>query len=169
MCTGICWNLRCYQCEGVVMKDTRVSGHVCYEARQNGKRGCCRTGVEYTFYDRIARELCIACELRFPISKLNADTCDEAMSETRIGYHREDDDIDDNRGHDPKNKMLNTENKEHDYEDEKYGSKDEYEGLEDSDYCEDWTDTDDVQDSDDEEGGVLLMVEYEDGASQVSS
>ncbi|KAI0120362.1 hypothetical protein F4776DRAFT_633906 [Hypoxylon sp. NC0597] len=197
MCTGVCWNLRCYQCEGIVMKDTKISGHNCHEARRKGKRGCCKTGVELTFYDRIVRELCIACELRFQISKLDAETCDEAMSETRIGYHRESDDclkamlngqskllvIHDNEGHDSKDKRQDTENEEynpeievynprndeHDPKNDEQDLKNEHEELDDSESSEDLMDTDDDEYSDDEEGGVSLTEESEDGTYQVET
>ncbi|KAI1104069.1 hypothetical protein F4804DRAFT_308141 [Jackrogersella minutella] len=86
MCTGICWVYRCCGCGTVVLKDTSVGGHTCHEARHNRKKGCCRTGVEFVFYERVAREACLLCEVGEEIGRLDADTCDEACSETRVGY-----------------------------------------------------------------------------------
>ncbi|KAI1468839.1 uncharacterized protein F4812DRAFT_348307 [Daldinia caldariorum] len=63
MCTGTCWVYGCRRCGGTVHKDTSVAGHTCKTARRNRSRGCCRTGVEYTYYGKRSEELCAMCEL----------------------------------------------------------------------------------------------------------
>ncbi|KAI1804182.1 hypothetical protein F4811DRAFT_553187 [Daldinia bambusicola] len=63
MCTGTCWVYGCRRCGGTVHKDTSVAGHTCNAARRNRRRGCCRTGVEYTFYGKRSEELCALCEI----------------------------------------------------------------------------------------------------------
>ncbi len=75
----------------MLLKDLSVSGHTCKVARRIGRRGCCRTGVEFRYYDKDANELCIMCEVEEVIAELNAETCDEAYSETRVGYNRDGD------------------------------------------------------------------------------
>ncbi|CAJ2512198.1 Uu.00g052130.m01.CDS01 [Anthostomella pinea] len=82
MCTGIAHNLKCRACGTTIMKlRDATPGYTCREARAKGRRGVCRKGVEYAFYDRISDELCLMCELfsgdgnEMPCS---VEACDEA-------------------------------------------------------------------------------------------
>ncbi|KAI0380151.1 hypothetical protein F5Y04DRAFT_289697 [Hypomontagnella monticulosa] len=86
MCTSAAWRYCCKNCAVVVYVDRHVSWHTCRGARAVGKRGVCRTGVVTDFYDKDAEELCVMCELQDEILALGAETCDEAQSETRVGY-----------------------------------------------------------------------------------
>ncbi|KAI8962310.1 hypothetical protein F5Y11DRAFT_195548 [Daldinia sp. FL1419] len=81
MCTGTCWVYRCRQCTGILYKDTGVSGHTCNAARGNRIRGCCRTGVEYTFFSKLSDELCVLCGLGVELEAVDADVCDVAEAE----------------------------------------------------------------------------------------
>ncbi|KAI5866724.1 hypothetical protein GGS23DRAFT_593462 [Durotheca rogersii] len=107
MCTGICWLYVCRGCGTGLLKDPHVAGHTCRMARQNGRRGRCRTGIEYrgpiataatttgagaakpagggeSFYRKVANELCVLCELGPEIVMLDATTCAEAEREGRL-------------------------------------------------------------------------------------
>ncbi|KAI1462146.1 hypothetical protein F4805DRAFT_453377 [Annulohypoxylon moriforme] len=88
MCTGIGWTYRCRACSTITLKNINVSGHTCHEAVRAGKRGCCRTGIEYTFFDKVSNELCLLCEVKGEIEKINALTIGEGVSEERRGYCR---------------------------------------------------------------------------------
>ncbi|RYP73644.1 hypothetical protein DL771_003532 [Monosporascus sp. 5C6A] len=95
MCTGVCWNVRCCNynnnrassggCRSIIFKDRHaVPGHTCRTARARGRRGLCRTGVEWSHYDRVSPdEACALCELGPLIfgGGLTAETCDEAARE----------------------------------------------------------------------------------------
>ncbi|KAI6090123.1 hypothetical protein F4821DRAFT_275307 [Hypoxylon rubiginosum] len=89
MCQGVCWDYRCRRCGTLVYKDTFVpgtkdlAGHMCKRARRSGVRGCCRTGIEWQFPQRLAEELCVMCELSIELDVLDASTCDEAARERR--------------------------------------------------------------------------------------
>ncbi|KAI1393998.1 uncharacterized protein F4822DRAFT_424455 [Hypoxylon trugodes] len=90
MCTGVRWVIRCCRCWTIIMKNSNIAGYTCHKAQMNRKKGCCRTGVEFTSYDRIGDELCVPCELEIEIQVLDADTCDEGHSEERVGYDVDD-------------------------------------------------------------------------------
>ncbi|KAI1143119.1 hypothetical protein F5Y05DRAFT_143244 [Hypoxylon sp. FL0543] len=151
MCTGVCWNIRCAVCKTIILKDTHVSGHNCREARRNAKRGCCKTGVEFTCYDRVSNEQCLLCEIKSDIEALDAESCDPGMSETRVGYHHDKEEDDD-----------------YEYEDEyeSESSEDLWDYKVDSD---DEEDDDDDDDDDDEEGGASLTDDSENSCPEVSS
>ncbi|KAI0844199.1 hypothetical protein F5Y00DRAFT_274419 [Daldinia vernicosa] len=73
MCTGTCWVYKCSRCGGTILKDTSISGHTCNAARRNRNRGCCRTGVEYMFYDKDSDEMCGLCEITEELNMINAE------------------------------------------------------------------------------------------------
>ncbi|XDG07236.1 hypothetical protein ABKA04_006851 [Annulohypoxylon sp. FPYF3050] len=87
MCTGVCWDWHCRACGTVVVRDTRVSGHTCREAERAGKKGCCRTGVEYSRFSKLSADLCGLCETKDEIAKIDAFTCETGASEKRVGYY----------------------------------------------------------------------------------
>ncbi|KAI0117023.1 hypothetical protein F4814DRAFT_459230 [Daldinia grandis] len=74
MCTGMCWVYKCSQCRGTILKDTSVSGHTCKTARRNQSRGCCRTGIEFTFYEKDSDEMCGLCEIAEEIDMVDAES-----------------------------------------------------------------------------------------------
>ncbi|KAI0486127.1 hypothetical protein F4859DRAFT_356617 [Xylaria cf. heliscus] len=80
MCTGIIHVYRCQECSAVVYKLREAApGYTCHQARYNRHRGVCRTGIDYSFYDRISEEDCLFCEVYVggEVSDLTADNCDE--------------------------------------------------------------------------------------------
>ncbi|KAI1156722.1 hypothetical protein F4825DRAFT_402186 [Nemania diffusa] len=81
MCTGIIHVYRCRQCNAVVYKLRRDGKgyYTCDQARQNGIRGMCSTGIDYAHYDRTAEESCLYCEIYLGDEVLNitAEICDE--------------------------------------------------------------------------------------------
>ncbi|KAI0890267.1 uncharacterized protein GGS22DRAFT_183613 [Annulohypoxylon maeteangense] len=86
MCTGIGWDYRCRSCRTVISKDVNVSGHTCHEAKRAGTRGCCRTGIEFMFFNKVIDELCLLCEIKGEVEKVDALTCEEGKGEERVGY-----------------------------------------------------------------------------------
>ncbi|KAI1757229.1 hypothetical protein F4782DRAFT_525986 [Xylaria castorea] len=80
MCTGINNVFRCQQCSAVVYNLKATEGYTCYEARRHRRRGVCRTGIDYSHYDRVSEEYCLFCEIFLggEISGLTAEICDEA-------------------------------------------------------------------------------------------
>ncbi|KAI0891762.1 hypothetical protein F4806DRAFT_500749 [Annulohypoxylon nitens] len=87
MCTGVCWDWHCRACCTVIVRDTHVSGHTCREAERAGKKGCCRTGVEYSRFSKLSADLCALCETKDEIAKIDAFTCETGASEKRVGYY----------------------------------------------------------------------------------
>ncbi|OTB06260.1 hypothetical protein M426DRAFT_21057 [Hypoxylon sp. CI-4A] len=79
MCTGCSWQYHCPQCNTTIYKDNHVSWYTCNQARSNRGRGICRTGIEYTYSDKLAAELCVMCEVEAEIDGLDAETCKEAF------------------------------------------------------------------------------------------
>ncbi|KAI3322121.1 hypothetical protein HD806DRAFT_137787 [Xylariaceae sp. AK1471] len=82
MCTGIVHIFRCPQqsCRAVVFKLKEAApGFTCYEARKNGRRGVCRTGIDWSHYDRISEEYCLWCEIEISgeVEDLTAQNCPE--------------------------------------------------------------------------------------------
>ncbi|KAI1114428.1 hypothetical protein F5Y14DRAFT_450970 [Nemania sp. NC0429] len=64
MCTGIYHVFCCRECDGVVYKLREAAkGYTCHQARRRGRRGICRTGIEYTHYSHQSEDLCLYCEL----------------------------------------------------------------------------------------------------------
>ncbi|KAI1648699.1 uncharacterized protein F4817DRAFT_314658 [Daldinia loculata] len=99
MCTGTCWVYKCSRCGGTILKDTSVSGHTCNAARQNKIRGCCRTGIEFTFYSKNSDEMCGLCEISEELNMINAESdyesCASSISgeyESCVSYVVDDDD-----------------------------------------------------------------------------
>ncbi|KAI1409203.1 hypothetical protein F5Y13DRAFT_203835 [Hypoxylon sp. FL1857] len=164
MCTGVCWKIRCRDCATIVMKNTNISGHNCREARHNGKRGCCKTGVEFTFYDKISDELCVLCEVECEIKSLGAELRNEAVSESRVGCRQHNDDEEEN------------ENGADGSEDEGYSSDDSFDWDDsdafytdsiDSDSGSDDSDDDNDNDNNEDEGGVSLAEDSEDSGVEM--
>jgi hypothetical protein len=82
MCTGIVHILRCprQSCSAVVLKLREACpGFTCYEARKNGRRGVCQTGINWSHYDRVSAEDCLWCEMAVAgeIDSFTAETCPE--------------------------------------------------------------------------------------------
>ncbi|KAI0460132.1 hypothetical protein F5B21DRAFT_132845 [Xylaria acuta] len=78
MCTGIVHVYRCQQCNAVVYRlKEAAKGYTCYQARQNRRRGVCRTGIDYSHYDRLSEECCLFCEIYLggEVSDLTAEIC----------------------------------------------------------------------------------------------
>ncbi|RYP11373.1 hypothetical protein DL765_007803 [Monosporascus sp. GIB2] len=75
-------------CRSIIFKDRHtVPGFTCRMARARGRRGLCRTGVEWSHYDRVSPdEACALCELGPLIfgGALTAETCDEAAREEPV-------------------------------------------------------------------------------------
>ncbi|KAI8632459.1 hypothetical protein F5Y19DRAFT_364761 [Xylariaceae sp. FL1651] len=123
MCTGITHVLRCPQCNAVVLKLREACpGYTCHEAQNNCRRGVCRTGIEYTHYDRPAHEPCLYCELESggDILRLTAETCDEGGEPWPEDVEE---DVDDEEGGAPLGEDNVTTKKacEHEEEDEEEG------------------------------------------------
>ncbi|KAI0103672.1 hypothetical protein GGR51DRAFT_248888 [Nemania sp. FL0031] len=113
MCTGIAHVYRCPQCQAVVYKLKEAArGYTCYQARKNRRRGICRTGIDYSYYDRPAEELCLYCEIFDEIRDITAEVCDEG-SEPWLEDREDDIDDDDDGG-----VSLNLEEEESEEEDE---------------------------------------------------
>ncbi|KAI0396707.1 hypothetical protein F5Y17DRAFT_418455 [Xylariaceae sp. FL0594] len=84
MCTGIMHSYRCTRCNGLthIMRDA-APGYTCPAARQNGLRGTCRTGVEYTRYDRWdGEDLCAWCELGLASATTTTTTTSKGITTT---------------------------------------------------------------------------------------
>ncbi|OTB13930.1 hypothetical protein K445DRAFT_24078 [Daldinia sp. EC12] len=85
MCTGMCWVYGCRRCGGTIYKDTSVAGHTCNAARRNRNRGCCRTGIEFTYYRKKAEELCVLCEVSREVDEMRELCVDEMREEDTSG------------------------------------------------------------------------------------
>ncbi|KAI2636084.1 hypothetical protein GGS21DRAFT_64337 [Xylaria nigripes] len=81
MCTGIVHVFYCDRgCGSIVYKLKEAApGYTCRQARANRRRGVCRTGIDWSYYDRTATESCLYCELYHggEIPLLTAETCEE--------------------------------------------------------------------------------------------
>lgn len=65
-------------------------------ARENGLRGLCKTGIEYSFYNRQTEEQCASCEIYGQMVYLSAETCplgDGPWPEDKQGDEEEEEEI----------------------------------------------------------------------------
>ncbi|KAI1821653.1 hypothetical protein F4861DRAFT_446603 [Xylaria intraflava] len=99
MCTGIAYVYHCNRqhCGSVMYKLMEAApGYTCPEARRNHRRGVCVNGIRWAYYDRVADEICLFCEvfgLGGEISGITAETCEE-------GTQWPEDNVDDNEDED---------------------------------------------------------------------
>ncbi|KAI1095042.1 hypothetical protein F5B19DRAFT_397056 [Rostrohypoxylon terebratum] len=87
MCTGVCWDWHCRVCCTIIVRDMHVSGYTCKEARRAGKKGRCRTGVEYSRFSKLSADMCALCETAAEIAMIDAFTSETGGSEDRVGYY----------------------------------------------------------------------------------
>ncbi|KAI2467170.1 hypothetical protein F4781DRAFT_403281 [Annulohypoxylon bovei var. microspora] len=162
MCTGVGWIYRCRQCLTAILKDTNVSGHTCHEAKRIRQRGCCRSGVEYTFFDKVSDELCILCEIADEVRSLDARTCGEAGSVLRRGYYSgiedEDEEMQEDWSQEEWSEWVEESSSDDGISDEEGEYTGCYSGTTDVSRIDEDVDDDD-DDNDDEDGGALLLQE----------